>query len=121
MANKFVKLKLLSRLTTDFLTYVEQNSTSIVDYAKRQRYGERVSTDFVESAANQVLAKRLVKRRQMPWIKKEAPLLMKARTKLLNEEWEDYFRQQYPGFRFLLGEPSQWQLNASAPHFLMLF
>ena len=65
MAKKYDKLKQLSRLVADFLTYVEQNSASIVDYAKRQRYGERVYTDFVESALNQVLAKRLVKRRQM--------------------------------------------------------
>ena len=84
---------------------MEQNSGFIVDYAERQRYGERVSTGFVESAVNQVLAKRMVKRQQMQWTKKGAHLLVQARTKVLNEDWEDCFRQQYPGFRPLPAEP----------------
>ena len=83
---------------------MKQNSASLVDYSERQRYGERMSTGFVESAANRVLAKRLVSRQQMQWTKKGAHLLVQARTKVLNEEWEDCFRQQYPGFRPLPAE-----------------
>lgn len=105
MARKYSKLKPLTRLIADFHTYVEQNSGFIVDYSERQRYGERVSTGFVESAVNQVLAKRMVKRQQMQWTRKGAHLLVQARTKVLNEEWEDCFRQQYPGFRPLSAEP----------------
>ncbi len=105
LAKKYDKLKPLTKLIADFQTYVEQNSASIVDYAERHRYGERVSTGFVESAVNQVLAKRLVKRQQMQWTKKGAHLLVQARTKVLNEEWEDCFRQQYPGFRPLPAAP----------------
>ena len=75
-----------------------------MDYAERHRYDERVSTGFVESAVNQVLAKRLVKRQQMPWTKKGTPLLVQARTKVLNEEWEDCFRQHHHGFRSLPAE-----------------
>jgi hypothetical protein len=107
VAKKYGKLKPLSRLIADFQTYVEQNSGFIVDYAERHHYGERVSTGFVESAVNQVLAKRLVKRQQMQWTKKGAHLLVQARTKVLNEEWEDCFRQQYPGFRSVPAEPMQ--------------
>ena len=55
---------LCTKLLTE-ATYVEQNSGFIVDYAERRRYGERVSTGFVESAVNQVLTKRMVKRQQM--------------------------------------------------------
>jgi hypothetical protein len=105
VASKYSKCKPLARLLADFHTYVEQNSGFIVDYSERQRYGERVSTGFVESAVNQVLAKRLVKRQQMQWTKKGAHLLIQARTKVLNEEWEDCFRQQYPRFRPLSAEP----------------
>lgn len=65
VARKYSKCKPLARLLTAFHTYVEQNSGFIVDYAERQRYSERVSTGFVESAVNQVLAKRMVKRHQM--------------------------------------------------------
>jgi len=64
-----------------------------VDYAERHRHGERVSMGLFESAVNQVLAKRLVKRQQMQWTKKGAHLLVKARTKAFNEEREDCFRQ----------------------------
>ena len=105
VAKKYGKLKPLSRLIADFQTYVAQNSSFIVDYSERHHYGERVSTGFVESAVNQVLAKRLVKRQQMQWTKKGAHLLVQARTKVLNEEWEDCFRQQYPGFRSVPAEP----------------
>ena len=84
---------------------MEQNSGFIVDYSERHHYGERVSTGFVESAVNQVLSKRMVKRQQMQWTKKGAHLLVQARTKVLNEEWEDCFRQQYPGFRSVPAEP----------------
>ena len=52
VAKKYGNLKPLSRLITDFQTYVEQNSGFIVDYAERHRYGERVSTGFVKSAVN---------------------------------------------------------------------
>jgi len=105
LAKRYDKLKPLARLVADFQTYVEQNIASVVDYAERYRYGERVSTGFVESAVNQVLAKRLVKRQQVQWTKKGAHLLVQACTKVLNEEWEDCFRQQYPGFRPLPTEP----------------
>ena len=86
VAKKYSKWKPLTRLIADFHTYVEQNSDFIVDYSERHHYGERVSTGFVESAVNQVLAKRLVKRQQMQWTKKGAYLLVQARTKVLNEE-----------------------------------
>lgn len=76
-----------------------------MDHTERHRYGERVSTGFVESAVNQVLAKRMVKRQQMQWTKKGAHLLVQVRTKVLNGDWEDYFRQQYPGLRPVPSEP----------------
>ena len=42
---------------------------------------------------NQVLSKCLVKRQQMQWTRKGAYLLVQARTKVLDEEWENYLRQ----------------------------
>lgn len=46
----------------------------------------------------------MVKRQQMQWTKKGAHLLVQARTKVLNEEWEACFRQQYPEFRSVPAE-----------------
>ena len=99
IVRKHDKLKVLINYLTEFSTYVRQNSCSIVDYSERHRYGERVSTGFVESTVNQVIAKRFVKHQQMQWSKKGAHLLLQARTKVLNEEWDDCFRVRFPGFR----------------------
>jgi hypothetical protein len=79
-------MKPFTKLVAELQTYVEQNSGFIADYPERRRYGEQVSTGFVELAVNQVLAKHLVKRQQMQWTKKGAHLLVQARTKVLNEE-----------------------------------
>jgi hypothetical protein len=51
------------------------------------------------ATVNRVLAKHLVERQQMQWTKKDAHLLVQARTQVLHEDWKDYFRQQYPGFQ----------------------
>lgn len=99
IARKYDKLKVLTNYLTEFSTYVRQNTSSIVDYSERYRYGERVSTGFVESTVNQVIAKRFVKHQQMQWSKKGAHLLLQARTKVLNQEWDECFRTRFPGFR----------------------
>ena len=53
----------------------------------------------MESAVNQVVSKRMVKRQQMQWTQRGAHLLLQIRTRVLNEEREDTFRRWYPGFR----------------------
>ena len=95
----------LTRLVCDFHTSVEQNSAYIVDYAERHRHGERISMGFAKSAVNQVLAKRLVKRQQMQWTKKDAHPFVQTRTKVLNEKWRTIFGSSNPGFQPLPREP----------------
>jgi hypothetical protein len=51
----------------EFMGYVTANLTSIPNYADRHRHGEPIASDFVESAVNQVVSKRLVKKQQMRW------------------------------------------------------
>ena len=46
-----------------------------------------ISTAFVESAINQVVSKRMVKKQQMRWTDRGAHLLLQVRTRVLNEEW----------------------------------
>jgi hypothetical protein len=65
----------------------------------RYRNGERISTGFAESTVNQVVSKRMVKKQQMRWGQRGAHLLLQIRTRVLNGEWEETFRQWYPGFR----------------------
>ena len=120
LAKKYDKSKPLGRLIVNFHTYVEQSSGFVVDYAERHRYGKRVSTGFVEPAVNQVLAKRLVKWQRMQWTKKRAHLLVQARTKVLNREWESVFANSIRAFGHYRRNRCLWLLNPIAPHFLML-
>lgn len=80
-------------------TYIVNNAPYIVNYGERYRNGERISTSFTESAVNQVVSKRMVKRQQMQWTPEGAHLLLQVRIQVLNEDWEETFRSWYPHFR----------------------
>ena len=86
------------RTTVDeFRGYIANNSAFIPNYGDRYRYGEVISTAFVESTINQVVSKRMVKKQQMRWTKRGAHLLLQVRTQVLNDEWRDTFCRWYPG------------------------
>ena len=55
--------KLIQHLT-DMMTYVDNNAHLIPNYGEKHRYGETITTAFVESTVNEVVAKRLVKKQQ---------------------------------------------------------
>jgi hypothetical protein len=52
----------LARALDEFATYIDNNAGAIVNYGVRYRCGERISTGFVESAVNQVIARRFLGR-----------------------------------------------------------
>jgi hypothetical protein len=58
-------LKKLSRALEEFGTYIDNNAGAIVNYGERRRCGERISTGFVESTINQLIAKRFVKKQHV--------------------------------------------------------
>ena len=91
-------LKKLLRALDEFGTYIQNNASSIVNYGERYRQGERISTGFTESAVNQVIAKRFVKKQQMRWTPLGAHLLLQVRVKVLNDDLKAAFRGWYPGF-----------------------
>lgn len=68
-ATKYEKIKPLIRYMGELESYIQQNTHLIVDYSERYRYGEAISTSFVESTVNYVVAKRFTKKRQMQWSK----------------------------------------------------
>jgi len=80
-------------------TYVERNQEFVPNYGERYRNGERIASGFVESAINQVVSKRMVKKQQMGWSQRGAHLLLQIRTRVLDEEWENTFRRWHPDFR----------------------
>lgn len=92
-------VKNLHKYLSELHTYIENNYHCIPNYGERYRNGERISTGFVESAVNQVVAKRFSKKQSMRWTKKGAHLLLQTRTKVLNDDLDDLFRQWYPYFR----------------------
>ena len=56
--------KKLAHGLSETIRYLEFNTDSMPNYGKRYRSGVRISTGFVESTVNEVIAKRMVKRQQ---------------------------------------------------------
>jgi hypothetical protein len=56
-------------------------------------------TAFVESAVNEIIAKRMNKKQQMRWNRATVQPFLDVRTAVLNDTLEDAFRRRYPGFR----------------------
>jgi len=54
--------------------YIRNNQRLIPNYGEKWRYGEAISTSFMESTINEVVAKRMVKKQQMQWTHKGATL-----------------------------------------------
>ena len=60
---------------------------------------EIISTSFAESAINEVVSRRMVKKQQMRWTKKGAHLLLQVRVKTLNDELRSKFEDWHPGLK----------------------
>lgn len=90
------KTKLAAKLE-DCLTYIDNNQRFIVNYGERFRHGDPIASGFVESAVNQVVAKRFVKQQQMRWSDQNAHRLLQVRTAVLNHQLRRHFRNWYPG------------------------
>jgi len=89
----------LQRHAGELLGYLERNQDALVHYAARRRRGEPISTAFVESAVNEILAKRMNKKQQMRWNRTTVQPFLDVRTAVLNDTLEDAFRYRHPGFR----------------------
>ena len=81
----------------EFAGYIRNNLAIIPNYGERRRYGEPISTAFVESTVNVVVDKRFAKKQQMQWSKVGAHLLLQTRTKTLDGTLRDLFTRWYPG------------------------
>ena len=97
-----------ARALEEFSTYIDNNASGIVNYGERHRCGERISTGFVESTINQLIAKRFAKKQQMRWTPRGAHLLLQIRVQALNEDLYATFEHWYPALR----RPQQEKLAA---------
>ena len=88
----------LLKTVIEFGGYIRANGAWIPNYGERYRYGETISSAFVESTVNQVVSKRMVKKQQMRWTPEGAHLLLQTRTRTLNGDLAGTFRTWYPAF-----------------------
>jgi hypothetical protein len=80
----------------EFQRYITVNQKYIPNYGERYRYGETISTAFVESTVNEVISRRMVKKQQMRWTKRGAHLLLQVREQTLSGDLKALFRRWYP-------------------------
>jgi len=74
-------------------------SRDIPNCGERMRYGEPVSTAFVESTVDHVVSKRFAKRQQPQWTPRSVYQLLQARVRALDNDLSDTFRSWRPGLQ----------------------
>ena len=104
-------LKKLEAALSDMIRYLELNADSMPNYGKRYRAGQRISTGFVESAVNEIVAKRMVKKQQMRWNRHTVQSFLDVRIHVLNGTLENALRLWHQGFR-PIAEPLQVAASA---------
>ena len=92
-------IETLRRHLRDLTDYLQANQPMLVNYAARRRCGEPISTAFVESAVNEIVSRRMIKKQQMRWNPWTVQLFLDVRTAVLNGTLEGAFRRRYPDFR----------------------
>lgn len=92
-------VEVLRRHLDDLLAYLEANQPGLVNYGARRRRGEPISTAFVESAINEIISKRMIKKQQMRWNRWTVQPLLNVRVAVLDGTLEASFRRSYPMFR----------------------
>ena len=97
MVGKRVAVR-MRRFIKELLRYLRNNLDSLVNYGKRYRNGQRISTAFMESAVNQLIDKRMSKSQQMRWSPLGAHRLLQVRVQLVDGRLGDTFTRWYPGF-----------------------
>jgi len=93
------EVRKLRRHATDLLNYLHANRDSLPNYSERHREGEPISTAWVESAINEIIAKRMAKAQQMRWNRWTVQPFLTVRIAVLNGSLADSFRGWFPGFR----------------------
>jgi len=83
----------------EFMNYATANLDAIPNYGDHRRHGEPIASGFVESAVNQVVSKRLVKKQQMRWTPNGAHRLLQVRARVLNQQLRGDFERWHPQLR----------------------
>jgi len=93
------EVRRLRRYATDLLEYLRANQDSLPNYGERRREGKPISTAWVESAINEIIAKRMAKSQQMRWNRWTVQPFLAVRTAVLNDTLTESFHDWFPEFR----------------------
>ena len=83
----------------DLIQYLQANRCALVNYERRRHGGLPISTAFVESAVNEIVSKRMIKKQQMRWNRWTVQPFLDVRTAVLNGTLQGSFKRRYPAFR----------------------
>ena len=112
VGSRYPKFSALARAVNEFQRYIDQNAHIIPDYGARWRAGQVISTAFIESLVNSLVAKRFAKKQSMQWTPQGAHLLLQVRTRTLNGDLASKFCKSYPDFS-LADQPVHQHLMAA--------
>ena len=79
----------LEHRVSELLAYLERNQGALVHYAARRRLGEPISTAFVGSSVNEIIAKRMNKKQQMRWNRATVQPFLDVGTAVQNDTLEE--------------------------------
>ena len=86
----------LHKLVNEFDTYIQNNQGYIINYGEKYHHGETIASSCAESAVDELISRRMVKKQHMRWTKKGAHLLLQLRVKTLNHDLRKSFIKWYP-------------------------
>ena len=89
----------IRRHINDLIDYLYANQLALVNYGRRRRDRLPISTAFVESAVNEILSKRMIKKQQMRWNRWTVQPFLDVRVAVLNKTLAGSFRRLYPDFQ----------------------
>ncbi len=87
------------RHIAQLIEYLHANRGALVNYGRRRHDGLPISTAFVESAVNEILSKRMIKKQQMRWNRWTLQPFFDVRVAVLNKTLCSSFRRRYPAFQ----------------------
>ena len=78
----------LQQRASELLGYSKRNEDALLHSAVRRRRGKPISTAYVEGAAGEFVAKRMIKKQQMCWSQVTVQPFLDVRAAVLNEMLE---------------------------------
>jgi hypothetical protein len=86
----------VTKFLQELRSYLRNNRATIPTYAERHRAGEPLSSAAAEATVNEVIARRMVKHRQMRWSPTGAHHILQIRTRTLDGQLDHDINRWHP-------------------------